>query len=102
MTSTRHQDNIPTYTPRPLREEAGDVVLVTGAGHGMGRQLALRLASLGCLVVCIDRDGDTNQTTVDDIQEAGGIAWAFQCDVSKSEEVAQMGRLVREQVGDVT
>ena len=32
------------------------------------RQLALRLASLGCLVVCIDRDGDTNQTTVNDIQ----------------------------------
>ena len=69
------------------------------------RQLALRLASLGCLVVCIDRDGDTNKTTVNDIQvrwkvqpiisalqEAGGIAWAFQCDVSKSEEVAQMAR----------
>ena len=32
------------------------------------RQLALRLASLGCLVVCIDRDGDTNKTTVNDIQ----------------------------------
>lgn len=90
-----------TYTPRPLREVAGDVALVTGAGHGMGRQLALRLASLGCLVVCIDRDGDTNKTTVSDIQEAGGIAWAFQCDVSKSEEVAKMARQVREEVGDV-
>ena len=38
------------------------------------RQLALRLASLGCLVVCIDRDGDTNKTTVNDIQ----VRWKVQ------------------------
>ena len=38
------------------------------------RQLALRLASLGCLVVCIDRDGDTNKTTVNDIQ----VKWKVQ------------------------
>ena len=43
------------------------------------RQLALRLASLGCLVVCIDRDGDTNQTTVNDIQ----VKVESETDVSK-------------------
>ena len=32
------------------------------------RQLALRLASLGCLVVAVDVDGETNKATVEDIQ----------------------------------
>ena len=32
------------------------------------RQLALRLASLGCLVVAVDIDGETNKATVEDIQ----------------------------------
>ena len=32
------------------------------------RQLALQLASLGCLMVCIDRDGETNRATVNDIR----------------------------------
>ena len=42
-------------------------------GKDKTRQLALRLASLGCLVVCIDRDGDTNKTTVSDIQVNGNF-----------------------------
>lgn len=90
-----------SVNPRPLRDVSGDVVLVTGAGHGIGKELALRLADLGCLVVCVDREAETNRSTVDEIKEAGGLAWAFQCDVSKREEVAEMARLVREEVGDV-
>ena len=43
-------------------------------GKDNTRQLALRLASLGCLVVCCDRDGDTNKTTVNDIQ----VRWKVQ------------------------
>ena len=38
------------------------------------RQLALRLASLGCLVVAVDIDGETNKATVEDIQVAEIVA----------------------------
>lgn len=88
-------------TPRPYREVAGDVVLVTGAGHGIGRELALRLANLGCLVICVDRNADTNRSTASDIKSVGGQAWAFPCDVSDREQVREMARRVREEVGDV-
>jgi len=33
---------------------SGQIVLLTGAGGGIGRPLALRLAQLGCKVVCWD------------------------------------------------
>ena len=77
------------------------MVLVTGAGHGIGRQLALRLGALGCMVVCVDKDEETNRATAADIRAVGGVAWSFQCDVSLREEVAEMAGRVREEVGDV-
>ena len=36
-----------------------------------------------------------------DIRAVGGVAWSFPCDVSLREEVAEMARRVREEVGDV-
>ena len=39
---------------RNLKNVSGQVVVVTGAGGGIGRLLALKLARLGCKVVCWD------------------------------------------------
>jgi len=36
------------------KDVSGQIVLVTGAGGGIGRLLALKLAALGCRVVCWD------------------------------------------------
>ena len=50
-----------SFVPRPLREVAGDVVLVTGAGHGIGKELAIQVAKLGAIVICVDKNMDTNR-----------------------------------------
>ena len=40
---------------------AGEVVLVTGAGHGIGKEVALQLAKLGAIVICVDKNVERNK-----------------------------------------
>jgi 3-oxoacyl-[acyl-carrier protein] reductase len=76
------------------QELAGKVAVVTGAARGIGRDYALRLASLGASVVVVDRDlhafseyqGEhdlmTADTTADEIVESGRQALAFEADLT--------------------
>jgi NAD(P)-dependent dehydrogenase (short-subunit alcohol dehydrogenase family) len=61
--------------------------LVTGAGSGLGRSVALRLASEGASVSCLDIVEDGAEKTVADIAEAGGAGRAQQVDVSDPSSV---------------
>jgi NAD(P)-dependent dehydrogenase (short-subunit alcohol dehydrogenase family) len=65
----------------------GDVVLVTGAGSGIGRATALRAAEVGLTVAAWDLDADSVAATVAEVQQAGGTASAFTADVSVAEQV---------------
>jgi NAD(P)-dependent dehydrogenase (short-subunit alcohol dehydrogenase family) len=58
------------------------VVLVTGAGRGTGRALALELGRAGAQVIAIDINPDAAQRTADAILQAAGRAEAQSVDVS--------------------
>jgi NAD(P)-dependent dehydrogenase (short-subunit alcohol dehydrogenase family) len=58
------------------------VVLVTGAGSGIGKASALRLAAEGGAVFCVDLNRDAVEATAAEISAAGGEATARACDVS--------------------
>jgi 3-oxoacyl-[acyl-carrier protein] reductase len=59
------------------------IALVTGASRGIGRAIALRLASAGALVLAAAR-GDHASGTVADIASAGGRAEAVSLDVTEA------------------
>ena len=61
---------------------ADKVVLVTGAGSGIGKASALRMAVEGGSVFCVDLNGVALDATVAEITAAGGEATARACDVS--------------------
>ena len=81
--------------PRPKKSLSGRYALVTGAGHGMGRQFAIQLSDLGVKVVCWDIDIDNCKRTVQLVQRRGGEAWAFQCDVSNPVQIAMVAEAMR-------
>ena len=64
--------------------------LVTGASRGIGRAIALRLASAGAKVACVARSADKLEEVVGEIASAGGEATAIPCDVSDAEAAAKV------------
>ena len=65
----------------------GRVAVVTGAGRGIGRAAATRLAEAGAMVVCADLKTDTAEKTAAAITESGGLATAREVDVSQRGDV---------------
>ncbi len=63
-------------------ELSGQAVLVTGAGRGLGRSVAEKLASLGAVVGVLDIDAAACRGTADAVRRAGGAALAHAVDVA--------------------
>ena len=66
---------------------AGQVVVVTGGGSGIGRCTAHELAALGAHVVLIGRNVDKLRATQDEIVQDGGQASHAVCDIRQEEAV---------------
>jgi meso-butanediol dehydrogenase / (S,S)-butanediol dehydrogenase / diacetyl reductase len=67
---------------------AGEVALVTGAGHGIGRSAADLLGREGARIAILDRDSDAALQTVKLLESAGTEARAWTADVSNERDVA--------------
>lgn len=68
----------------------GEVVVVTGAGTGIGRSIALALAELGATTVLVARTQSKIDAVKADIEKNGGKAETFAADVSKEAEVGAL------------
>ncbi len=66
------------------------VAIVTGAGSGIGRSIALEFANQGAKVVVSDIDESSGGEILEKIVENGGRGSFFKCDVSKSEQVGNL------------
>jgi meso-butanediol dehydrogenase/(S,S)-butanediol dehydrogenase/diacetyl reductase len=68
----------------------GKVLLVTGAGSGIGRAVAIGFAARGGMVMVVDINAEAAAATAADIEAAGGTAASLVADLARPEAVEDM------------
>ena len=68
-----------------MKDLTGKRVLVTGAGRGIGREIALELARAGASVVIINRNLERGSAVLTEIKKARGEGWSLLGDVADRE-----------------
>ncbi|MGB0866928.1 MAG: SDR family oxidoreductase [Granulosicoccaceae bacterium] len=82
-----------------LSELQGRAVVITGASRGIGAAAARAFAEAGCSVLLAARSTDQCKSIAEEINAAGGSAFATACDVSHYEQVAAAVAACQEQFG---
>ena len=80
---------------------ADKIAVVTGAGRGIGRAVALAYAKMGADVVCVSRTEENSAKVAAEVEELGRRAWAVAVDVSDTAAVDAAAKGILESTGRV-
>ena len=75
---------------------AGKTAIVTGAGRGIGRTIALTLAHHGAVVIAAARTESQLQAVVNEINQSGGISYSFPFDLANESEIFSLFSFIDE------
>ncbi len=80
---------------------ANQVAVVTGAGRGIGRAIALKLAASGADVACVSRTVENAEKSAGEVRALGRKAWAYAVDVADAKAVQAAGEKILAAAGRV-
>jgi NAD(P)-dependent dehydrogenase (short-subunit alcohol dehydrogenase family) len=77
------------------------VVIITGAGRGIGREIAVKSAERGDMAVIIDKDGKSAKETETLIKQSGFAAASYNADLTNADEVARVFQTIFDSTGKI-
>jgi len=83
----------------PSMSLSGKAALISGAGGGICRAIAVAFAEAGASVSCVDIDIESAKTTAELVRAAGGKAIASKCNVAAEAEVAAVTKAAHDAFG---
>jgi 3-oxoacyl-[acyl-carrier protein] reductase len=84
-----------------MNELANQIAVITGAGRGIGRGIALKFAAAGADVVCVSRTSENAEKAAQEVRSLGRRAWAHAVDVADASAVAAASEKILEEGGRV-
>jgi 3-oxoacyl-[acyl-carrier protein] reductase len=84
-----------------MKQLENQIAVVTGAGRGIGRAIALKFAAEGADVVCVSRTAENSEKVAGEVRALGRKAWAYAVDVSDSSAVSAAAEKILADCGKV-
>ena len=80
---------------------ANQIAVVTGAGRGIGRAIALKFAAEGADIVCVSRTAENAEKVAGEIRALSRKAWAFAVDVANATDVSAVAEKTLAEAGRI-
>ncbi|MEG0343503.1 MAG: SDR family NAD(P)-dependent oxidoreductase, partial [Acinetobacter sp.] len=84
-----------------LEQQKAKVALVIGAGDATGGAIAKRFAQGGYITCMTRRNAEKLQPLIEEIEQAGGVAYGFASDARKEEQVMQLVEEIESNIGEI-
>jgi 3-oxoacyl-[acyl-carrier protein] reductase len=84
-----------------MSQLASQIAVVTGAGRGIGRGIALKFAAEGADIACVSRTAENAEKVANEVRALGRKAWALAVDVADAAAVAAAAEKVLSEAGRV-
>jgi 3-oxoacyl-[acyl-carrier protein] reductase len=84
-----------------MNQLANQIAVITGAGRGIGRGIALKFAAEGADIVCVSRTAHNAEKVAAEVRAAGRRAWAHAVDVANAAAISDASEKILTETGRV-